>query len=100
MTTLLPTRLGFGGSDTGSIKSSSWRIGYDLTRYRCENAVLLGAVAWGIWTLGDQWDERALAGGMSRVVSESRAVLIDQKSDCSSVYQSYTARCASGPSLG
>jgi dolichol kinase len=61
--TLLPTRIGWKRQVNMGAKIPSWSFGYDLTRYRCENAVLLGAVGWGIWKLGYGWDEWALAGG-------------------------------------
>jgi len=40
-------------------------IGFSLTRRRCEDGLLLGGTCWGIWKLGNEWQEVAIAGGMS-----------------------------------
>ena len=39
------------------------RCGIKITRRRCEDALLLIGVAFGIYKLGKEWDEKALAGG-------------------------------------
>jgi hypothetical protein len=61
--TLLPIRVGWKADRKGKGKATGWSWGFDITRRRCEDAILLGAVGWGIWKLGYQWDEKALAGG-------------------------------------
>lgn len=39
------------------------RWGIKITRRRCEDALLLIGVVFGIYKLGKEWDEKALAGG-------------------------------------
>lgn len=39
-----------------------------MTRRRCENALVLGAVLWGIWVLVVKWDEKAVAGEIGLLV--------------------------------
>jgi len=97
--TLLPTRIGYKRTIDGKPMASRWSFGYDLTRWRCENAVLLGAVAWGIWTLGNQWDERALAGGTCMMCRPLSNLLKKQRSVCLSGYQFFTGLCDSDPFL-
>jgi dolichol kinase len=41
-------------------------IGFSLTRRRCEDGLLLGGTGWGIWKLGNEWQEVAIAGGTSK----------------------------------
>ncbi len=52
----LPTKWKREGKEKGD-------IGFRLTRRSCENGLLLGAVGFGVWKLGWQWNEKALAGG-------------------------------------
>ncbi|WWC89718.1 uncharacterized protein L201_004643 [Kwoniella dendrophila CBS 6074] len=42
-----------------------------ITRRRCEDAILLSAVILGVWKLGYQWGEKALAGEISLLVGLS-----------------------------
>ena len=44
-------------------------IGFNLTRRRCEDGLLLGGTCWGIWKLGHQWQEVAIAGGSSSPIA-------------------------------
>jgi dolichol kinase len=62
--TLLPIRIGLSGHDRTDAKGKGrgW-LGFRLTRRRCEDGLLLGAVMLGVWKLGAEWEERALAGG-------------------------------------
>ncbi|WWD16230.1 hypothetical protein CI109_100656 [Kwoniella shandongensis] len=52
-------------------KGRGFHLSFRLTRKRCENAILLGAVVVGIWRLGVQWEEKALAGELSLLVGLS-----------------------------
>jgi hypothetical protein len=69
--TLLPLRIGLPRKDSPvrSIdrkgKGKAVDVGVVITRRRCESALLLGGVGWGVLKLGYCWKERALAGGGS-----------------------------------
>ncbi|OXH39913.1 dolichol kinase [Cryptococcus neoformans] len=45
-----------------------WNLPIKMTRRRCENALVLGAVLWGIWVLVVKWDEKAVAGEIGLLV--------------------------------
>lgn len=71
--TLLPFRLGFSGYSV-SIKFG-WKsqericnLSIKMTRRGCENALVLGAVLWGIWILVVRWNEKAVAGEIGLLV--------------------------------
>lgn len=62
--TLLPIRIGLPGLERTDVRGKGrGRLGFRLTRRRCEDGLLLGAVMLGVWKLGAEWEERALAGG-------------------------------------
>nr|XP_018263518.1 dolichol kinase [Kwoniella dejecticola CBS 10117]OBR85676.1 dolichol kinase [Kwoniella dejecticola CBS 10117] len=46
-------------------------IRINVTRRRCEDAILLSAVILGVWKLGHEWGEKALAGEISLLVGLS-----------------------------
>jgi hypothetical protein len=47
----------------GKGKAREW--GFNLTRRRCEDGLLLSGIALGVWKLGHVWHEVAIAGGES-----------------------------------
>jgi len=55
----LPKRVGY----TEKGKGRALEYGFNLTRRRCEDGLLLSGIAWGIWKLGHEWHEVAIAGG-------------------------------------
>ncbi|KIR59719.1 dolichol kinase [Cryptococcus bacillisporus CA1873] len=71
--TLLPFRLRFSGHSV-SIKfgwksqERIWNLSIKMTRRGCENALVLGAVLWGIWVLVVRWNEKAVAGEIGLLV--------------------------------
>ncbi|KAK6903305.1 dolichol kinase [Kwoniella mangroviensis CBS 8886] len=72
--TLLPAEMGyqiplFGSDRKGKGRAINLRL--RITRKRCENAILLSAVILGIWKLGCNWGEKALAGEISFLVGLS-----------------------------
>ncbi|OCF32033.1 dolichol kinase [Kwoniella heveanensis BCC8398] len=73
--TLLPTTLGWriplSADRKGKDRERVIGLTLKLTRKRCENALLLGAVIWGVHKLGAQWREKALAGEISLLVGLS-----------------------------
>jgi hypothetical protein len=64
--TVLPLWIGLSrhGADRKG-KGRARDIGFSLTRRRCEDGLLLGGTCWGIWKLGNEWQEVAIAGGTS-----------------------------------
>jgi hypothetical protein len=58
-------------------KTTIGRCGCRLTRRRCEDGLLLGAVVLGVWKLGAEWDEWALAGGKSFTPSDAYTCLLN-----------------------
>ncbi|KAK8869508.1 hypothetical protein IAR55_000073 [Kwoniella newhampshirensis] len=52
-------------------KGRPFNLSFKLTRKRCENTILLGSVIWGIYKLGVQWEEKALAGEIGLLVGLS-----------------------------
>ncbi|WWD01023.1 hypothetical protein V866_007961 [Kwoniella sp. B9012] len=72
--TLLPAEIGYQiplfGSDWKG-KGRAIHLRLRITRKRCENAILLSAVILGIWKLGCDWGEKALAGEISLLVGLS-----------------------------
>lgn len=46
-------------------------LGFYLTRRKCEDGLLLGGVASGVWQLGRTWNEIAIAGGTFRLFPHS-----------------------------
>ncbi|WVQ99035.1 hypothetical protein IAU59_006167 [Kwoniella sp. CBS 9459] len=73
--TLLPTTLGWiiplSAVSKGKGHERFIDLRFKLTRRRCESALLLGAVIWGVYKLGVQWGEKALAGEISLLVGLS-----------------------------
>ncbi|WVR05441.1 hypothetical protein IAU60_002457 [Kwoniella sp. DSM 27419] len=71
--TLLPRQ--FGISIPLSLdrkgKGRAINVTLQLTRKRCEDAILLGAVSWGVIKLGTKWGEKALAGEISLLMGLS-----------------------------
>lgn len=63
--TLLPIQLLIPGLLNGKVKKAAGvsPSSLSLTRKTCENGILLGAVLCGVYKLGHDWDEKALAGG-------------------------------------
>ena len=75
---VLPIRL--GSSRPGPVSSNADRkgqgkalqnVGYNLTRRRCEDGLVLGAVVLGIYRLSHKWKEMALAGEIGLLVGLS-----------------------------
>ncbi|WVQ78617.1 hypothetical protein IAT38_000703 [Cryptococcus sp. DSM 104549] len=66
--TLLPFTIGSQPSNDLARNRGTFQLSITVTRRRCENAIVLGGVVWGIWTLGARWDEKALAGEISLLV--------------------------------
>jgi hypothetical protein len=62
---LLPCRIGFEAK-SGRRQGIHRVMGYTLTRRRCEDGLLIGAIGVGACKLAYTWEEFALAGGEFR----------------------------------
>ncbi|WWC69143.1 uncharacterized protein I206_103079 [Kwoniella pini CBS 10737] len=72
--TLLPMMLGYRiplWTVNGRFKPRTLDLRVNITRRRCEDAILLAAVILGVWKLGYEWGEKALAGEISLLVGLS-----------------------------
>ena len=81
--TLLPVRFTLPlQHKQNQTKKSGWAL--RLTRRRCEDGLLLLTVGWGTWTLGWQWNEKALAAGEHQICG--KLVDVTQRLAYSSVF--------------
>jgi hypothetical protein len=95
---VLPLWIGLSKSSSQDRKGKGRArdIGFSLTRRRCEDGLLLGGTCWGIWKLGHQWQEIAIAGGKSQLTFKLMVELSSLVA-VSIVYMATRHRVPTGP---